>query len=215
MADRCRCRRVVLAWVLLAIAACLAPACTPPSPEGRVDDDSSSALDRPGSGPAGAGATTTVAPATTVAGRRAVNAGNVCRGRADSFLPDTIAGYSVAASGDVTGALPPGTAGVQSAGAALVRQEGGNLQGLVTAIVLEERPGLSAIASATIDLLMQAAGGKADVTDTSVNGYEARTTTGPNGTSLIAWPECLNVWVVVQAPNAAMASDLAAKVHSA
>lgn len=202
---------------VVAVAAVLAGACTPPAPEGRVGDARVSPDDQPGdTGLVEAeGTTTTVAPVTSLPAKPATNAANICRGRADSFLPDSVVGYSVAASGDISGALPPGAKGVQSAGAALVRRDGDNTEGLVSAVVFEEQPALTAVVSSTMDLFLQAAGGKADVTDTAVNGYEARTTTGPGGTTVIAWAECLNVWMVVQAPTAPMAADIAAQAHSA
>lgn len=211
-----RVRTVAVLSMVLALASGMS-ACTPSPPDGRVGDDLPAA-----SVPGGADTTTrprgdgegTAAQTTAPIGIPATNAGNICRGRADSFLPDKIAGYDVAASGDTTGALPPGAAGVKSAGAALVRRDGDRAEGLVSAVVFEEQPAIRAAASATVDVLLQAAGGKVDVTDTTVNGYEARTTTGPKGTTLIAWAECLNVWLFVQAPDAPMAADLAAKVHS-
>lgn len=210
-------RRACLLFTAVALVTAVG-ACSPPAQEGRVGDAGVSTDDQPGgagAGPVGAEATTTTfAPATSLPTKAATNAGNICRGRADSFLPDTVAGYSVAASGDITGALPPGAKGVQSAGAALVRRDGDNAEGLVSAVVFEEQPALSAVVSSTMDLFLQAAAGKADVTDTAVNGYEARTTTGPGGTTVIAWAECLNVWMLVQAPTAPMAADVAAKTHS-
>lgn len=201
-----------------ATAVALAGACTPSAPEGRVDEAGAPVGDqRGGSGTEvdRTATSTTVVPTTSAPGRPATNAGNICRGRADSFLPDALAGYTVAASGDISGSMPAGAKGVQSAGAALVRRDEDKAEGLVSAVIFEEQPALTAVVSSTMDLFLQAAAGKADVTDTNVNGYEARTTTGPGGTTVIAWAECLNVWVVVQAPTAPMAADLAAKVHSA
>lgn len=208
---------VAIATALVVVLAAGSSACTPSPPEGRVGD-AQPGIDVPGTdattAQSGGEAPSTVAPTTAPLGRPATNAGNICRGRSDSFLPDHIAGYSVAASGDVSGALPPGAVGVKSAGGALVRRDADQVEGLVSAVVFDEQPTLRAVVPATVDLLLQAVGGKADVTDTSVNGYEARTTTAPKGTTVIAWSECLNVWLVVQAPSASMATDLAAKVHS-
>lgn len=212
-----RALRTCVATVAATAAVLFAAACTPPAPEGRVDEGGAPAGEVPGGTGAeaeGGVTSTTVAPTTTAPGKPATNASNICRGRADSFLPDAIPGYTVAASGDISGNMPAGAQGVQSAGAALVRRDEDKAEGLVSAVIFEERPALTAVVSATMDLFLQAAAGKADVTDTAVNGYEARTTTGPGGTTVIAWAECLNVWMVVQAPTAPMASDIAAKVHS-
>lgn len=218
MTDRRRCRLVVVLCAALGLAVGSA-ACTQTPPAGRVGDEGTQPADGPGASgtrsvTGGVGDTTTLTPTTQPEAKAATNAANICRGRADSFLPDHLAGYAVAASGDITSTIPPGAARVQSARAALVRRDGDGKEGLMSAVVFEEQRALSAVASATVDLLLQAIGGKSDVVDTLVNGYEARTTTGPNGISIIAWPECLNVWVLVQGPDAQMAADLAAKVHS-
>lgn len=212
MGDRRHDKRVAMAGLVLGLATALA-ACTPSVPESRVDSGGEAPGDQAVTSEA-TGVSTTVAPTTMPEGKAATNAANICRGRADSFIPDKIAGFTVAASGDITGTLPSNAAKVQSAGAALARPVGGGKDGLVSAVVFEEQPGLSAVVSAAIDLVMQAAGGKADVTDTLVNGYEARTISSPNGATVIAWSECLNVWMIVQAPDAQTAADLAAKVHS-
>lgn len=223
MAERRGRRRGLEACiVVLLVVAVVSSACTQGVPEGRVDEAASEA-NPPGTGQtggagdrtqSGTGDTSTIAVTTAPLGRPATNAGNICRGRADSFLPDAATGYSIDASGDISGMLPPGAVGIQSAGGALVRRNGDRAEGLVSAVVFDEQPALTAVASSTVDILLQAVGGKADVTDTTVNGYEARTTSGPDGATVVAWPECLNVWVLVRAPDAAMATDLASQAHS-